>query len=360
MESLLGVTAPNSSRNEVKFMYDHLGRRVYKCVGTWNGGTYANHMTNKFVSEGWLVLAELAGTNQLSRSYSWGLDMYQTVGGAAGVGGLTIVYDHVSPAAHFPSYDAIGSVMVLTKNDGSKSASYDYSPFGQILRAQGPLARSSPFRFCTKLLDDETGLSYFGYRYYSAETGRWLGIDPLGERFSRNLTLYCANSPIVYFDPNGLFTIAAGFSAEVGAGLMFQDSFQLTLTINGWNPLDWQGGMTASVMPFTGVTTSITGSAGLLFSYSGATDVRQWNGTSLTVGASAGEFAVLGFDVGNLGGGGPAKYDVFIGEGVIFGLGAMPWEAHTGATFTTGSSISPRQVINVVWDAMVEFWSGTE
>lgn len=33
----------------------------------------------------------------------------------------------------------------------------------------------------TKYTDAETGLLYYGYRYYSTEMGRWMGRDPLGE-----------------------------------------------------------------------------------------------------------------------------------------------------------------------------------
>jgi len=36
-------------------------------------------------------------------------------------------------------------------------------------------------RFSTKYTDDETGLVYYGYRYYSPELGRWINRDPLGD-----------------------------------------------------------------------------------------------------------------------------------------------------------------------------------
>ena len=52
-------------------------------------------------------------------------------------------------------------------------------PFGEVIRATGPMARGNPFRFSTKYQDDETDLVYYGYRYYSASTGRWLSRDPL-------------------------------------------------------------------------------------------------------------------------------------------------------------------------------------
>jgi len=38
-------------------------------------------------------------------------------------------------------------------------------PFGEVLRATGPMATANPFRFSTKFQDDATGLVYYGYWY---------------------------------------------------------------------------------------------------------------------------------------------------------------------------------------------------
>jgi len=54
-------------------------------------------------------------------------------------------------------------------------------PFAEVLRASGPMAMVSPFRFSTKYQDEETGLLYYGYRYYDAGTGRWTSKDPLND-----------------------------------------------------------------------------------------------------------------------------------------------------------------------------------
>jgi RHS repeat-associated protein len=62
-------------------------------------------------------------------------------------------------------------------------------PFGELLRATGPIVRANPFRFSTKYQDDETDLLCYGYRYYNPSTGRWLSKDPLEEM--GGLNLYC-------------------------------------------------------------------------------------------------------------------------------------------------------------------------
>jgi uncharacterized protein RhaS with RHS repeats len=44
-------------------------------------------------------------------------------------------------------------------------------PFGELIRATGPMAKLNPFRFSTKYQDDETDFLYYGYRYYNPSTG---------------------------------------------------------------------------------------------------------------------------------------------------------------------------------------------
>ncbi|MGB2636081.1 MAG: RHS repeat-associated core domain-containing protein, partial [Candidatus Acidiferrum sp.] len=61
----------------------------------------------------------------------------------------------------------------MSATDGSIAAQYEYGPFGELLRATGPLAFVNPFRFSTKYQDDETGLLYYGHRYYNTSMGRW-------------------------------------------------------------------------------------------------------------------------------------------------------------------------------------------
>ena len=78
-------------------------------------------------------------------------------------------------------------------------------PFGEVLRATGPLARANPLRFSTKYQDDETGLLYYGYRYYDPSTERWLSRDPVGEFGGQNLYGFVGNSAPNQVDPLGLW-----------------------------------------------------------------------------------------------------------------------------------------------------------
>ncbi len=52
----------------------------------------------------------------------------------------------------------------------------------------------------------ESGMPYYGYRYYNPELGRWVNRDPIGERGGLNLHIFTINTPINRKDPLGLST----------------------------------------------------------------------------------------------------------------------------------------------------------
>ena len=83
-------------------------------------------------------------------------------------------------------------------------AVYDYDAFGREVRSAGPAADSVPFHFSSKFTDAETGLNYYGYRFYDPVAGRWLNRDPIGERGGSNIYVACLNNFITKTDFLGL------------------------------------------------------------------------------------------------------------------------------------------------------------
>ena len=86
----------------------------------------------------------------------------------------------------------------------SVDTAFEYGPFGELIRATGEKKDDFNFRFSTKYEDTETGLLYYGYRYYNTETGRWLSRDPITEQ---SLLLYAesvvlSKYPNIYLDVN--------------------------------------------------------------------------------------------------------------------------------------------------------------
>ena len=58
--------------------------------------------------------------------------------------------------------------------------------------------------FSAKEQDSETGLSYFGSRYYSSDLSIWLSVDPMSDKYpSLSPYVYCADNPVRLVDPNG-------------------------------------------------------------------------------------------------------------------------------------------------------------
>ncbi len=187
------ASAPTASKRRLEFTYDAEWRRIQKIVYTNNGSGYVAQYTNRFVYDGWKLLAVLDGGNNLLQSFVWGTDLSGSLHGVGGVGGLLAVTDYRSGTAgtYFAAYDGNGNVVALVRAaDGSAAARYEYGPFGEFLRATGPMAKANPLRWSTKYQDDETGLVYYGWRYYSPSLGRWISRDPLGE--AGGLNLYAA------------------------------------------------------------------------------------------------------------------------------------------------------------------------
>lgn len=65
------------------------------------------------------------------------------------------------------------------------------------------MGKANPFRFSTKYQDGETDLLFYGYRYYSASTGRWLTRDPLDEKGGKNLYGFVRNDSVGFLDTDG-------------------------------------------------------------------------------------------------------------------------------------------------------------
>jgi RHS repeat-associated protein len=105
-------------------------------------------------------------------------------------------------------FDGNGNVMALVDTNGAVVAEYEYSPFGQCIKATGPMAAANPFRFSTQYYDQETGLIMYPRRPYSPTLGCFITRDPIAELGGANLYVFCLNNPISLFDLFGLTTVS--------------------------------------------------------------------------------------------------------------------------------------------------------
>ncbi len=114
---------------------------------------------------------------------------------------------------------------------GVPEASYEHGPFGEVIHMSGVEAENNPIRFSTKY-EDETELSYFGFRYYNLSHGRWLNRDPLGELDGPNPYAMLRNNSVNNTDVLGLFDASLPFDEydiSVAAGLGILKTAQLKL-----------------------------------------------------------------------------------------------------------------------------------
>lgn len=123
--------------------------------------------------------------------------------------------------------DHLGSTRVVTdaqgnahSNNGAGGGRHDYLPFGEELSAAtGGRGNTQGYgatdnlrqKFTEKERDNESGLDYYGARYYGSSSGRFTGVDPIFTTLERlidpqrlNLYAYARNNPLRFIDPNGM------------------------------------------------------------------------------------------------------------------------------------------------------------
>ncbi len=180
------------------FTYDGDGGRTTKTVS----GT-----TTKFVGN----LYEEAGTQKTAHIYFGSTHVVSIAGGK-------VDYIH---------QDHLGSANVVSDQVGAVKEISEYLPFGGFARHDkyGSSQEVAWFYFNGKKLDDETGLYYYGARYYDPSLGRFITPDPTIQHpydpQDLNRYTYARNNPVNLIDPDGygwfskLWKAISGFVAAV-------------------------------------------------------------------------------------------------------------------------------------------------
>ncbi len=123
---------------------------------------------------------------------------------------------------YFYHPDHLGSTHFVTDSLGKAWQHLEYFPGGEVWGDERSQTESTPYLFSGKELDEETGLAYFGFRYYDGRQGQWITPDPILEgmldsekistpdlsdgpyRLPGRIYAYAANSPTNRTDALGL------------------------------------------------------------------------------------------------------------------------------------------------------------
>ena len=105
---------------------------------------------------------------------------------------------------YFYHPDHLGSSSLITGSSGEALQHIEYVPYGEVFIEEKNATWCTPYKFNAKELDEETGLYYYGARYYDPKTSVWISVDPLAEKRSNiSSYVYCTQNPVKYVDPDG-------------------------------------------------------------------------------------------------------------------------------------------------------------
>jgi RHS repeat-associated protein len=223
--------------------------------------------------------------------------------------------------------DHINSTSLTTDAQGMMASRITYSPYGEIYDLTG--VDNFRGKFGGKELDEESGLYYFGARYYDPQIARFitadtqLGGDP-SEPGAFNSYAYALSNPIRYIDPSGhsvLDWIASIFTAavEIAAGIaidIFTEGFGkvigntligagvsgLLYSVTHYDNFDWKDwGIQEGIGAVIGLATSgISAGIGYLFKDSAraATRVGEEIGAEAAQREASSALGIAGEEIG--------------------------------------------------------------
>ena len=214
-----------TSNGQLKFTYNNAGRMTQAQgitatqVYTYNGdGLLINRNSARYVWD---------QASDLPQLLSDGSIFY--VPGVGQWNGTSWVYELT---------DGLGSVRQLSDAQGNIVQRYDYSPFGEVVAAEGK--RPSTLQYTGEQSDGDTGLIYLRARWYDPATGRFTTRDPF-HGFAvfpqtQNPYVYTNNNPVNLTDPSGKILFLPLLAVAILGGLIGGAIYYTLRTITNADP----------------------------------------------------------------------------------------------------------------------------
>jgi RHS repeat-associated protein len=118
---------------------------------------------------------------------------------------LVYTYSSDGSVADYYIPDHLHSAEFITTNSGALSQHYEYTAYGNSRYTLSTTAFPVSRRYTSQILDEETGLYYYGSRYYDPALGRFIQPDTLipnpFDPQSYDRYAYARDNPLRYVDP---------------------------------------------------------------------------------------------------------------------------------------------------------------
>ncbi|MBJ7449413.1 MAG: RHS repeat-associated core domain-containing protein [Parachlamydiales bacterium] len=191
-----------NNKRKAEYTYDSFHRRIAKHVLKYEKGAWVTQSSLYFLFD---ELKEIGSFDENEKIVE--LRVLST-SHESEVGATLLI--ELDQDVYYPINDHRGCIVSLVDSSGKSIETYRYGAFGeekiydsfQLRVALSPL--ENPWRFSFKRYDEESDLTYFGRRYYSANFGRWITQDPEGYHDGYNLYAYLHNRSLSCIDPWGL------------------------------------------------------------------------------------------------------------------------------------------------------------
>ncbi len=216
MDRLLSAT---QGQKQTRYKYDFENRRLSKSHFVSDGKQWNEIATEYYFYQ---------GKNEIGAWKEGKITQLRLLGCGKGAEIGAAVAIELEGRPYAPIHDHNGSVVSLLDMTGQLVETYCYTAFGeeQVLGPSGQLiAPSNPWRYASKRFDNETGLVYFGNRYYDPVIGRWTVPDPIGFDGGMNLYAYVLNNPLILFDLYGHAPFRETVPEELKPSGFFQTMF---------------------------------------------------------------------------------------------------------------------------------------
>jgi len=136
--------------------------------------------------------------------------------------------------------DHLGSSSVITYNNQPNDIQrLTYYPYGETFTNSHPTNKEVDYKYTGQLLDDSTGLYFYGARYYDPQLARFISPDTFiqapGNPQNLNRYSYVLNNPIVYTDPSGnFFQLIVGIAVAAAVGAVISTAINVaSAAVNG-------------------------------------------------------------------------------------------------------------------------------